>query len=316
MAVSVPDATPWFTLLPPDAAAASAVPHNFPFFVKPVKSWFSQHARVVNSADDLAGYLIDPDLRRHLTDFVRPFNQMLGHYPEFEYNAGHVIGEEMLVGRQLTLEGYVLNDSVGVTGIVESTMYPGTSSFERFVYPSNVDPISASRMRTVAERAISALGLTWSMFNIEFIEDPAAGSLHVVEVNPRMCGQFADLMEAVNGVNTYEILCDVALGRRPKEPAESPEFVVAASYPRRRFKDGVIVSVPARRRIARVKREAPASLVAVYYRAGQRLSTEQKHFDGASYRYATINVAAADFTELQSIANEVERRLKINIIDD
>jgi hypothetical protein len=30
--------------------------------------------------------------------------------------------------------------------------------------------------------------------------------VHIVEISPQMCAQFADLVESVNGTNTYEIL--------------------------------------------------------------------------------------------------------------
>jgi biotin carboxylase len=316
MARSVPEANPRFALLrPDDQEGLRNFPLRFPFFVKPVKSWFSQYARIVDSADDLTAFLATPGLRGHLTEFVRPFNQLMGHYRSFDHDASFLIGEELLVGRQVTLEGFVLDGSVEVIGIVDSIMYSGTSSFERFVYPSTVQRGTAKAMTSIAERAIRGLGLNWSMFNIEFIDNPDAGSIHVVEINPRMCGQFADLMEAVNGINTYEILCDLALGRTPSISRFPTHFATAASFPRRRFSDGMVVSTPGRRQIAQVKKETAASLVAVYYQAGQKLSAMQKHFDGTSYRYLTINVAAAGPGDLGPLADDVERRLGIEIID-
>ena len=316
MANSVPEANPRFTLIRPnDVKGLENPPLPFPFFVKPVKSWFSQYARIVDSSEDLVAFLETPGLREHLTEFVRPFNQLLRHYRSFDHNADFLIGEELLQGRQVTLEGYVLDGSIQVIGIVDSIMYRGTSSFERFVYPSTVQSETAESMKDIAERVVNGLGLNRSLFNIEFIDDPYRGSIHVVEINPRMCGQFADLMEAVNGVNTYEILCDVALGRTPQIERLPKKFSTAASFPRRRFSDGVVLSTPEQKEIDQIKQDTAASLIAVYYRVGQKLSAVKKHSDGASYRYLTVNVAAMRSEDLSGIAEDVERRLAIEIID-
>jgi len=84
-------------------------------------------------------------------------------------------------------------------------MHPGTISFARFEYPSALDLGVRERMARIAARFISSIGFDNGLFNIEMFYDPNSNSIHLIEVNPRMCPQFADLMEKVNGVNTYEI---------------------------------------------------------------------------------------------------------------
>lgn len=312
MSQSAPDATPRFTLIDISPGAGPPDPQlHFPFFVKPVKSWFSQQARIIHSSADLAALLVDPQLRWHLLDFVRPFNQLLRRYADSPLNGSFLIAEEILTGRQVTVEGYVLDSAVRVTGIVDSIMHPGTLSFERFVYPSSVPPGIAPIMIDIVDRVVRGLGLRWTLFNVELIYDPTTAAVYVVEVNPRMCGQFADLMEAVNGVNTYELLCEVALGRHPATGPPSGQFSVAASFPRRRFADGLVVSVPTPDRIARVIEKTSASLIVVYYRSGQRLSDNRKHFDGGSFRYATINLGSHDRESIGPLAGDIEDRLGI-----
>ena len=153
----------------------------------------------------------------------------------------------------------------------------------------------------------------WTLFNVELIHDPVADTIHVLEVNPRMCGQFADLMELVNGVNSYELLCEVALGRRHVLGSSSGPFAVAASFPRRRFSAGLAASAPSVDHIARVRAQTSASLISVYYRTGERLADHGKQCDGASYRYATINVAADTRAQLAPLADHVEDLLGIRI---
>ena len=236
-----------------------------------------------------------------------------GELVEFDRDASFLIGEEVLTGHQVTVEGFVLDGQVQVTGILDSIMYPGTQSFERFVLPSAVAVRTARIMMDVVDRAVRGLGLSWTLFNVELIHDPVADTIHVLEVNPRMCGQFADLMELVNGVNSYELLCEVALARRHVLGSSSGPFAVAASFPRRRFSAGLVASAPSVDHIARVRAQTSASLISVYYRTGERLADHGKQCDGASYRYATINVAADTRAQLAPLADHVEDLLGIRI---
>ena len=41
------------------------------------------------------------------------------------------------------------------------------------------------------------------MFNIEMMYDAATDRIGIIEINPRMASQFADLYEKVDGTNSY-----------------------------------------------------------------------------------------------------------------
>ena len=144
--------------------------------MKPVKSWFSQYARAVRDLEELGRYLADRELQQHLTEFTRAFNQLLRRYPELSINASQVMGEALLEGLQVTVEGYVLGERVGLIGIVDSIMYPSTNSFAQFVYPSSLDSATAGRLVDIVTRAVSGLGLRWTLFNVELIFDPTSGA--------------------------------------------------------------------------------------------------------------------------------------------
>ena len=129
-----------------------------------------------------------------------------------------------------------------------------------------------------------------------------------------MCGQFADLMEAVNGINTYEILCEVALGLEPSARTTSG----ASTRWRPAFRGGTSPMAwsgrhRVRSTVARLQRQTAASLIAIYYQPGQRLSASPKHSDGFSYRYATINIAAAERSAFVPLVDQVEARLGFDI---
>lgn len=315
MAVSVPEATPGFHVVDPATVDATATTLSYPAFVKPVKSWFSQLAQRVDSAAELIDYARSPEVVRHLRHFVRPLNQILAGYPEFTPDGAHVLVEDLLVGSQVTLEGYVFDGKMTVLSITDSEMYPGTESFSRFVMPSVVTAQQADAMARLSERVVRGLGLSHGLFNIEFIYNPADGSCFIIEINPRMCGQFADMTEQITGVNTYEVLFALGLGDQPPPVCGSEVETVAASYPLRRFADGRVAAAPSETDISRLRRSSPATLISVYYEAGDLLSSRPKHFDGASYRYACVNLAAADREKLDPLVREMTRLLGVVITE-
>lgn len=282
----VAHAVPPFWLVDPCDLERARREVRFPAFVKPVKSFFSLHAQPVRDADELAAML--PRAAGHLREFVRPLNQMLARFPRFEHDAGHLLAEGLLRGRQVTVEGCAWRGEVRIVGIVDSIMYPGTISFRRFEYPSALDAQVQERMGAIARAFIGAIGFGDGLFNIEMMFDPDAGSVHIIEVNPRMCPQFADLMEKVNGVNTYEIALDIAAGRRPAITREGARFAAAASLVPRLFEDRRVTRVPGPGDLERLAREFPDARLKVLCREGHRLGEELQ--DGSSYRYAVLNI--------------------------
>ena len=313
--MSVPEATPRFGLLDPAASAKRDLPLPFPVFVKPVKSWFSQHARRIEDLDELAVYTGSLDLHRHLTDFVRPFNQLLSRYSDFVVDGGWLLVEEVLVGHQVTLEAFVSFSVLHVVGVVDSVMYDDTLSFRHFRYPTAVTQQVADRMAQITGRAVAHVGFDNGLFNIEFMYNSAQDSIHIIEINPRMCGQFADMMESVNGTNTYEVLCAIAVGEPPPFPYPGGALAVAASFALRHFADAVVATVPGREQIEAVKRALPVTLVTSYYRQGQLLSSSDYNSDGASYRYAVINVAGDSWQALFHDLEQARGKLGFRLVD-
>ena len=296
---AVPAAVPHYWLIDPDNLVESARTLEYPVFVKPVKSWFSQHATKISSYSELVAMATSAAVADHLSHFVLPFNELLETYPEFVANASYLIAEEVLEGQQVTLEGYVLCGNAVTLGIVDSIMHEGTNSFQWFVYPSRLDSSVTARMSAIAHDVMAALGFTHGLFNVEFMYHPTSGAIHVIEVNPRMCGQFADLFQNVDGVSTYEVLFYVALGLRPAIPPRRKRAKLSSSYAARSFGDGLAISMPSARRVGLVKCLTSVTLFLVYYTPGQRLSARAKQFDGASYRYAVVNVHGPDFSSVQ-----------------
>ncbi len=295
---AAPEATPRFGLIDPDDFNERSLPLSFPFFVKPVKSWFSQYAGLMQSFEQLVGYVESDGLRRQLDDFTRPFNDLLRRHGGFRIDGGYLIAEEVLTGRQVTLEGYVSGTDVESIAIVDSIMYGQTLSFRYFGYPSAfVSREVATRMLDIAARVITVIGFQDGVFNIEFMYNEDLDTVHIIEINPRMCAQFADMMEAVTGVNTYETLCALAVGDEPLPGVGGP-YEVAASFALRSFRDAVVEAAPNDATLATLQQLFPVTAVQSFYQVGDLLSDSDFEFDGISYRYAVLNMAGVSWRRL------------------
>lgn len=284
---SVPEAVPDFALVDPCNIEAAASRLRFPVFVKPVKSFFSLFARRVHDRHGLES--LAHAARDHFASFVKPLDQLIAKYaPSIGHGGGYLLAEAPLEGVQVTFEGCVFRGEMRAIGIVDSTMYPGTISFARFEYPSALPHEVQGRMADIARRFVRHIGFDNGLFNIEMMYDRAQDRIGIIEVNPRMCPQFADLMEKVNGVNTYEIALSIAAGREPVVRRPTALFAVAASVVARVFDDRLVRRIPSHAQRSRLAESFPDARLKVLCREGHRLSEELQ--DGNSYRYALLNL--------------------------
>jgi hypothetical protein len=221
-----------------------------------------------------------------------------------------MLAEECLFGQQVTVEGYVWRGEVHSMGVTDSVMHPGTISFQRFDYPSRLPPDVQARMEDVVRRAIRPFGLDRSLFNVELFYDPASGAIHIIEINPRMVGQFADLHEKVDGINTFAILLALTTGQEPRFERGQGQYRVAASFPQRIFQDRRLVRNPAPADVATVRERFPGAIVKTYLEPGQRVSDPgDDQNDLTSYLYAMINLGADSFDALLAAEAEAQAML-------
>jgi biotin carboxylase len=227
-----------------------------------------------------------------------------------EVNGSFFLAEGLLTGRQVTVEGFAGPDGeVSVLGVVDSVRHPSTKSFVRFDYPSSLSLRVRSRMEDVAGRVVRALELRSTLFNIEMMYDVRRDRIFIVEVNPRMCGQFADLYERVDGVNGYEIALALATGEKPVAKKKKGRDRVASSYPLRIFEPCRVARAPTEDDIRAAERLHPGTLVWPECAEGERLEDFESLEDGQSFRYAVVNVSAPDRGMLQRRFEEVRRAL-------
>jgi hypothetical protein len=301
-----PELCPDFELIPYEITLGEARRLRYPLFVKPVKATFSVLARRCDTPEQLIEHLRFHPWEKHIIKrLIEPHNQALRRFPGLTTGSHHLVVEELLEGRQVNVDGYMHGGRLELLGMADELMYPGTMAFLRFACPSAVDGVLQSRIRDAAERVLRGFGLTHGFFNLEFFV-AADGSLKLIEVNPRLAAQLAQLHEWVGGIDTYELGFAMALGR-PLPPALSPRFGVAASFVWRSFDGSSCPRLPSAADRAWLAHEHPQARLEVYPKKGASLQREIKWL--GSHRWAVLNMPGRDEADLRARYEAICRRL-------
>lgn len=287
---------------------------HYPVWIKPVNGASSEGAFKVHDDGELRARL--PEVRAVIDRLGRPFQEVLNMVevpPEIARVGGMgCLVEEPATGHQMTVEGFSHDGEVVVYGVIDSFSYPGTSSFLRYQYPSKVPWAVQERMSDIVRRVIAATGLTQSTFNIEFFWDEATGALNVLEVNARHSQSHALMFEMVDGVSNHQAMIDVAFGRTPQLPHRTGPYDVAAKWYLRRFRDGVVTSVPTGEQVAALERDFPGTSIEITAVSGERLS-ERHGEDGYSSTLATVFTGGRDEDENTRIFQRCAHILQFEI---
>lgn len=302
----VPHAVPPFALV--DVADDAMLPQDvgFPVFVKPVKSFFSIGAERIDSASALAALF---PRWASLDQFFAPLDEMLQRYTGLKIGTKRLIAEGLRKGEQVTVEGFVHEGRATIMGVVDSVMFPGTLAFSRFDYPSALPESVQRRMAEIAATLMPALGFDNGMFNIEMMYDREADLVSIIEINPRMASQFADLFEKVDGTNSYAVLLDIAQGRTPRFTRRQGRYAFASSIVLRSFEDFFVAALPAETDLDRLGRDHPDIRIEILATAGRTLSSEMQ--DGLSYRYGIVNLGGRDRADVLAHFAACRERLGI-----
>jgi biotin carboxylase len=243
------------------------------------------------------------------------FNRLASALARFERDGHGFIAEGVLQGSQATVEGFVHRGKAESIGVVDSILHPVTRGFERFDYPSSLPEAVQRRMSEVACRVARQAGLDNTLFNVEMFYDPASDAVSIIEINPRMAGQFADLYDKVDGTHGYEIALSLAAGERPALKRGAGRFKVAASLPLRVYRPVRVVRAPAEADLRAVEGLEPGAVVWIRCKAGQTLSDFESGQDGFSFRYAVVNAGADSREELTQRLDRIVRRLDFRLED-
>ncbi len=295
----LPDNVPPFCGFRYDADVTQAITIDYPIFVKPVKAAFSVLAKRCKDEAALRAHLKfriwEKIIIKRLT---RPFRRVSAKHIDCEIDADCFIAEGCVDGAlQFCVDGYAHNGKVDILGTVDSAMYPGTNAFMRFEYPSQLAANHVEKLEAVAKRAVEAVGLTHGLFNVELFFDPTTERITIIEINPRMAGQFSDLYERVDGKSLWALELELALGKTPTWPHRQGNFGAAASFVFREFGEAIKQPPPEHEQIWLTKTFPDARLFLDIKHSTSR-ARETKWL--GTYRYALVHMGGADHDDLMA----------------
>ena len=312
----VPDCVPRFCAVDPFAPdAADRIDLDFPFWLKPVKSFNSYLGFRI---DDRAGLMRALSRTRdEIHRIARPFDRVLERVdlpPEIaDVGGSHCIAEAIISkGRQCTVEGYGFEGEIHLFGTIDSHRFAGRSTFSGYEYPSTLPEEVTRRMAEITEAVMRRIGYDGGAFNVEFFWDEEQDHLWLLEINSRVSQSHSALFASVDGQANHAVTIDLALGRTPHFPHRGGPFPRAAKFFVRTFQDGVLERVPTADEIARIEGDFPGSRIKLLLPAGVRLS-DTPHQESYSYELAWVYTAGRTGEELARNFERIEERLNLHV---
>ncbi len=286
-----------------DADYGGTIPEGvrYPAFAKPVKAAFSVLTTLARSQQDLKRHTRFG--RRELwviRRLVEPFERVARSRIAGIGTAHRLMLEEPVPSgtAQFNLDGWVHDGQVHALGVVDAIMYPGTQAFMRWEFPSRLPNTVQTRALDVARRFLGAIGFSRGMFNMEFFVDEASGKISVIEFNPRLASQFADLYVRVLGVDPHHMSLAMALGEDPATiPRLEPTANVATSFVYRSFSAAETPPAPTPTGARAFARSFPDGLHFAFPKAGHGLERDFKWL--GSHRYGIVHLGAHNAAELR-----------------
>jgi hypothetical protein len=312
---AIPDHVPRFTAFDPfDRDALQRIGQAglaFPFFVKPIKSSGSRLGFRIDNPEDFADAV--RKLQADIGTISAPFDHVLAQadLPDEirAVDGRYCMAEQIIGGRQCTVEGYVYEGEVVPYGIVDSIRYPQVLSFFYYLYPSTLPERVQETMRDLTRRVMAATGYDNAAFNIEFFWDEVQDRIWILEINTRISQSHCDLFEKVDGVSHQQVTVDLGLGRRPDMPARAGAYRVAGKFFYRVFfKDATVTRAPDADEVAAAEAKVPGAVVAPQIAAGLRLSDLPEQ-DSYSYALAYVWLGASNLSTLLWNYEQVLKRL-------
>ena len=185
----------WVQLADLDRLSKQARRFRFPLVVKPADASGSRGVTGIDHPGEL-----DPALA-----------YAASHSP-----SGQVIVEELVAGRNVTVNVFMLDGQVDHSVITEKQLLPGPHFLiGGHVAPARLDAATERALLDEAGALCTAFQLTDGPANFDVIIGDD-GTRYFIEVGARLCGNgFPQLVKALSGIDWLAALVDLAVGHRP-----------------------------------------------------------------------------------------------------
>ncbi|WP_404379834.1 acetyl-CoA carboxylase biotin carboxylase subunit family protein [Caenispirillum salinarum] len=310
----LPECTPEFDVVNPDEVQdwrdLKVTP---PFFLKPVKAHSSFLGFMIHNEEEWKEAI--EQIRENIHHFAEPFNYFLerADLPEDirRIDGRHCVAEDVISGRQATLECFVNDGEAEVYGVIDSINEPNGVSFRAYRYPSELPQGIQDRMIEAAKKWAEVAGLDNTPFNIEFFWDEEKDKLWVLEINSRMSKSHCPLFAMVDGASHQQVAVMLSTGRHPKMPYREGRFPVAAKYMMRVYENAEVTHAPTVDEINALQREFDC-YVRMEVEDGQRLD-ELIDQDSYSYEVGVVFLGGSDFDDVEAKYERLREKLPLKL---
>lgn len=284
---------------------------DYPFWIKPVKSFSSYLGFRIDNAEQFAEAL--EEIRANIGRFSGPFNYLLDmiDMPSELENIGgeYCLAEGIIGGMQCTQEGYSFNGEVEVYGTVDSFREANLTTFSSYQYPTILPDEVLERMTGVTRRVIRQMGYDNAPFNIEYFWDRETDQLWLLEINTRISESHCELFQKVDGASHHQVAVELSTGRKPTFPHRKGKFNIAGKFFLREWEDAWVEEVPGEEVVRQIEQEIiPDSSIQIVAHKGQYLSDLMDQ-DSYSYRVALMWLGSADKQDLEKKRKQCEELL-------
>jgi len=199
---------------------------NFPFVVKPSDSSGSRGVRQV----------------KNKKEFLLAFEEA-----SLISSDNEVIAESFEVGTEISIEGFVINKKMTVTGVAERHFAPVEQTYPNFLEYGGTMPPSFSKenieqAKKVFMDATEALGIEEGPSKGDLILTPSG--VKVLEITSRTSPGFASESQPLAyGINVLEVLILWAIGKKIPDGALEPKWNKAIAHRYFKHKPGKVISV-------------------------------------------------------------------------
>lgn len=301
----LPETTPVYETFSVDTPYLTHV--SFPCIAKPTKGAGSLGTMYVRNQHELEQLSHIPEL------YMQPLHDMLSAYSEHHMHEYTLLAENYAPGEQITVDGFIQNGIITIMGIVDCHVNPYTMQFDRFVYPSRLPYHIQKRMHNIVTTLVTASRLDNTLFNVELRYDTKTDRITIIEINPRMSAQFADMYESVDGYNPYAVATDIACGTRVNAPYRAGKHTTSVHFCMYASADYFVKQVPTPDEKQEIIRGFPDTRINVRVKPGKRISA--CHASVFTYGYMIIRVSGNHEAELENQRDNICSRLHFTFSD-